>query len=316
MEMLKDNTEKRTILLLLPDGDDARTFCANLEQDFIPVRSDTAEDCLRVMTERYADLSAVIVDADLAVEDDCAFLKAAASKEHFATTPVLAVAKSWTEPLENLCLAEGVVDFIIPPYRRGLVKQRIENAVNLKRSTTFVEIERILRELPVTIYLKDSEGRYVFATHYYDLRVGDDPNWTISGKTDLDVRKDRENAIKAMESDAEIVRTGEGTSYVIQTGEGGSPTYIELTKMPVFDSEGNVTGIVAWVKNVTEQILIKNELEARLFTDELTGLGSRRVRRIHREYRQRGGDLPPRSDFGRLRPSEGHERQLRPSCRR
>ena len=157
MEMLKDNTEKRTILLLLPDGDDARTFCANLEQDFIPVRSDTAEDCLCVMTERYADLSAVIVDAD------------------------------------------------------------------------------------------------------------------------LDVRKDRENAIKAMESDAEIVRTGEGTSYVIQTGEGGSPTYIELTKMPVFDSEGNVTGIVAWVKNVTEQILIKNELEARLFTDELTGLGSRRA---------------------------------------
>ena len=276
MEIYAD-IAKRTVLLLLQDGDDAQPFCDHLAQDFIVVRSDTVEECLLVMDERYADLSAVIVDVDIAAADDCAFLKAASSKERFATIPVLLAAARPLTDADERCLEEGAIDFIVPPYHHGTVRQRVENAIRLKSSTTFFEIERLLRELPVTIYLKDAEGRYVFATHYWDLLGENDPNWTISGKTDLDVRKDRENAIMAMEADAKIIRTGKGTSYVIETNENNKQHFIELTKQPVLDAEGKVTGIVALVKDVTEQVLIRNELEMRLLTDELTGLGSRRA---------------------------------------
>lgn len=51
--------------------------------------------------------------------------------------------------------------------------------------------------LPACIFLKDTEGRYVFSTQYWrHLNTGNDPNWTIRGKTDLEIRKDKDNATK------------------------------------------------------------------------------------------------------------------------
>ena len=72
-------------------------------------------------------------------------------------------------------------------------------------------VERILRELPSNIMFKDTECRYVFCTHYWrHIKIGDDPNWTIRGKTDLEVRKDTENARMAYEQDKRILATGKG----------------------------------------------------------------------------------------------------------
>ena len=50
---------------------------------------------------------------------------------------------------------------------------------------------------------------------WHHLNTENDPEWTIRGKTDLDVRKDKENARRALESDLEVIRTGNGSSYII-----------------------------------------------------------------------------------------------------
>ena len=52
--------------------------------------------------------------------------------------------------------------------------------------------------------------------------------------------------------------------------------YLELIKEPVRDDDGNITGIVGLINNVTEQQILKLELERRSKTDELTGLFNRR----------------------------------------
>lgn len=77
---------------------------------------------------------------------------------------------------------------------------------NTYKNTDFAFADRMLKDLPACIFLKDNEGKYVFSTQYWNhLDTKGDPNWTIRGKTDLDIRKDKKNAMKAMEADRRII---------------------------------------------------------------------------------------------------------------
>ena len=277
MEILHDNS-KRTVLLTLDDYADASDLLRYLTDAYDVVRAYDVDECLAVMHERVADLSVVIIDIDMAEANDFAFLRTASKETLFDTIPIIIASRRRLLKEDMLCISEGAIDIMTVPYFKELTIARIENAIRLKRSTTFYEIETMLRELPSNIFLKDSEGRYVFATHYWHhLDTGNDPNWSIRGKTDLEIRKDRENALKAMEADQEIIRSGKGTSYVIEINTDGMQEFMELIKRPVFDADGNVVGIIALINDVTETELLKRELERRARTDELTGLRNRRA---------------------------------------
>ena len=283
---------KRTVLVTLDEHADASNLLQFLSEGYEVVRANSCDECLSIMHERVADLSVVVIDVDRAKENDLAFLHAVEDEPLFATIPIVVAARRPLEEDDMRCLDAGAVDIMTPPYLREITLKRVENAIRIKRSTTFYEIESMLRELPSNIFLKDAEGRYVFATHYWHhLETGDDPNWTIRGKTDLDIRKDRENAMKAMQADREIIRTGKGTSYVIEINTDGIQEFMELIKRPVFDEDGKVIGIIALINDVTEAELLKRELEKRTRTDELTGLHN------HRAFDEIVREIPRRDDF-------------------
>lgn len=77
---------------------------------------------------------------------------------------------------------------------------------------------------------------------------------------------------KAMESDLELLRTGKGVNYIIEEKGEDGPECLELIKRPTHDENGNVSGIIALINDVTEMQLLKMELEKRSKTDALTGL--------------------------------------------
>ena len=137
--------------------------------------------------------------------------------------------------------------------------------------------KKILKEIPSNIFFKDTECRYVFSTHYWrHLQGAEDPSWDIAGKTDLEIRKDKENAKLAMEQDREIIRTGKGTRYVIEIDQEGKTEFLELIKNPVRDDNGKIIGIVGLINDVTEKVLLERKLETYARTDMLTGLYNRR----------------------------------------
>jgi len=136
--------------------------------------------------------------------------------------------------------------------------------------------KRILKEIPSNIFFKDTECRYVFSTHYWrHLKGAEDPSWDIAGKTDLEIRKDKDNARLAMEQDREIMRTGKGTSYVIEINQDGVTEFLELIKNPVRNEDGDIIGIVGLINDVTEKKLLEKKLEMYAHTDMLTGLYNR-----------------------------------------
>lgn len=138
-------------------------------------------------------------------------------------------------------------------------------------------VERMLKSLPSNIYFKDMEGKYVFCTHYWNHinTPENDPTWTIRGKYDIDIRKDKGNAIKAMEEDQRIFATKKGTSYEIKFDENGQTEYMQLIKNPVFDDNGNMIGIVGLINDITRTKLLEDKLERMATLDSLTGVGNR-----------------------------------------
>ena len=246
-------------------------LCLSENHPLIDVDND--EEAIRLVDKQHDHISAVLFNAESAAKNNFALLQKMNDDKRYVGIPTIAVSGTADSQIYSQCLEAGANEYFEPPFKKELITLRIKNAVRSKDSATFSEVERILKELPSNIYLKDAEGKYVFATHYWHhLHTENDPNWTIRGKTDMEIRSDTENARKAMESDIEMMRTGKGTNYIIEEkGEDGNE-YLELIKRPTFDENGKVNGIVAIINNITEMQRLKLELERRSKIDQLTGL--------------------------------------------
>ena len=220
----------------------------------------------------------LVFEASRAIDDSFSFTKNIDEDKRFVEITSIAVSLKEDHDEIIKCISNGVSEYIAAPFDKDLVLLRVRNAIRSKDSTTFGEIENILKELPSNIYFKDTHARYVFVTHlWHHVNVGSEPNWTIRGKTDIDIRKDKENAEKAYQSDLEIIKNDKGTSYIIEENDDGIKEYLELIKMPTHDENGNVTGIIALINDVTEKQLLKQELEKRSTTDFLTNVMNRRA---------------------------------------
>ena len=168
-----------------------------------------------------------------------------------------------------------VVDCVCKPLRAAVLQNRLANAEQLVSSVSFTEFSRMLQSLPANIYLKDNRGRYVFSSQtWHHLNTDNDPDWTIRGKTDLDIRKDKENARRALESDLELIRTGKGNSYIIEENET-EQEFLQIIKEPLFYEDGRVRGIIALINIVTEQEQMRRKLRERYITDQLTRVYNR-----------------------------------------
>ena len=139
-------------------------------------------------------------------------------------------------------------------------------------------VERILRDLPVNIFFKDKDCKYVFSSHiWHHIKRDNTKDWDIKGKSSADVRLDGlKEANHSYDQDRKILETGEPISYVTAVETNGIKEYIEVVKYPVRDDNGAIIGIVGMVTDVTQKRKMEEQLEIYARTDTLTGLYNRR----------------------------------------
>ena len=277
MEIINSSETKRTVLLVSDGKSDLSELKDILSSEY---KVAFVEIPARDYGKHYKEagfISAAVLCAAEAAADDYAIFGWIKNDSITNAVPMLIYCDNNNDmPLAAECIRRGAVDVITPPLESGFVLNRIRNAIKLKDSATFLQIELMLKELPSNIYLKDAQGRYIFATHYWHHLDGSEkPGWSIRGKTDIDIRKDKENAAKAMESDLEIIRTGKGMDYIIEEKTDGISEYLELIKRPVRNENGECVGIIALINNVTQRELLRISLEEKAMSDELTGFRNR-----------------------------------------
>ena len=261
-------------IILAISNEDVYKFLPETEYDVI-LATDAA-DGNEQLERIHRHLSAVLVDIEFASENDFKFLSDFKSDLRFSFMPALVIKKGRLSAKEAKAFEHGAVDAIDTSDVKEVCVKRLENAIRLMNSRTFDELGGMLKALPSNIFLKDSEGRYVFATHYWHhLKHADDPGWNIRGKTDEDIRKDKENAVLAMEADRKVLSTGEGTRYTMEINVDGVLEYLDVIKEPVPDADGKVAGVLGIITDITEQEILKRNLKTAAITDGLTGLYNR-----------------------------------------
>lgn len=279
MEIINSSTPRRTVLLVTNRTKDMTALHQMLSRTYrVCTFSNRDRDFSRIR-DAVGNISVVIVCAADAAAENYALFRWISRDSVTAAIPLLLYCGGDADfACAEECLKRGAVDIITPPLRENIILHRLQNAIRLKDSATFYEIEKMLKELPSNIYLKDAKGRYVFATHYWHhLEHADDPHWTIRGKTDLEIRKDKENAQKALETDLEILETGIGKKYIIETNTDGEQEFLEIIKEPLKDASGTPTGIIALINNVTEKEHMRMQLERFALRDGLTGIRNKKA---------------------------------------
>ena len=270
----------KTVLLLISQGETREWMIAQLSASYQVICFDELPEDWDAEGPR--DMAAVLADLEHCKQQGVALAEQWKDRSLFSDVPFLGLVHGLPREEDADCVKRGFFDVISLPCPQALLLRRIENAIRASDSIAFDEMERMLKQLPSNIFLKDTQCRYVFATQYWHhLNHADDPDWTIRGKTDLEIRKDKQNAQKAMEADLEILRTGKGTNYIIEEKEDGVDEYLELIKRPVYDKNGKISGIIALINDVTEQELLKLELEKRTQLDTLTELLNKRSTENH-----------------------------------
>ncbi len=263
---------RKKLLTILPDTKMCEDFHELISSRYEIIQTGDEETGLRILRRMHEKLTAVLVDFDQSKKNDFDFIRKVSGNLLYASIPVIVIIPRPPSKEDLDCLDAGAIDIITLPCHEKLLLQWLTNAIRAKDSSSVRELERMLKALPSNIYVKDEQGRYLFCTRYWDhFQNQKEPGWTIRGKTDPEVRKDRKNAIRAHEADLKLLATGRGTRYTIRIDED----FYEIIKEPIKDETGNITGIIGLVSNVTEQEILKQELEKNSRTDALTGLYNR-----------------------------------------
>ena len=151
----------------------------------------------------------------------------------------------------------------------------VSDVTDLKRSEAALrENRRFLQDLiehsGTLIFAKDKEGRYLLINQMYERLTGHRRD-EVLGHTDLEIYSDKD-AMIFTENDQFVMDSMKTRRYEELLGAHQFLT----TKFPLFDEDGNVSGVCGISADITEQKELQKKMEWLANTDALTRLVNRR----------------------------------------
>jgi PAS domain S-box-containing protein len=110
------------------------------------------------------------------------------------------------------------------------------------------------------IFFKDLKSRYVIANNKALEAFGLSREQVI-GKNDYEIMPNKDEARKNIEDDNLVFKTGKLTKITKHmTGTDGKERWFHAIKVPQFDDEGNITGLIGIARDITECKKAEGEL--------------------------------------------------------
>ncbi len=126
-------------------------------------------------------------------------------------------------------------------------------------------LESLLNNIPDHIYFKDRKSRFIQASKSVADQFGLKSVDELKGKTDFDYFT-KEHAELAYRDEQEIIKTGEPIEGKLEkeTHPDGRITWVSTTKIPRYDKEGNIIGILGISRDITKRKELEEKLKDRL----------------------------------------------------
>ncbi len=161
---------------------------------------------------------------------------------------------------------------------RSMVQKRTvsleEEIVERKNAEKITEENRsmltqILNTTPQSIFWKDKNGVYLGCNKVFSTELGMEEPGEIVGLTDWDLPWPKEHTEAYVADDKAVMTSNKPRYNIIEPLQftDGKKLWIDTTKVPLVNSEGEVYGILGVFEDITDRILAemeKEELEKRL----------------------------------------------------
>ncbi|WP_017305294.1 PAS domain S-box protein [Spirulina subsalsa] len=138
--------------------------------------------------------------------------------------------------------------------------------VQLEKTISYLRL--ILEKIPQQVFWKDASSRFLGCNTKWATAAGFDNPEAVVGLSDEDIIPDPEVAKLFRQEDQKIIEQKQPKLHSIATkyreGVQGKKVWLDISKIPLYDSEGQPLGIVGVLEDITERKNAEEALERSL----------------------------------------------------
>jgi PAS domain S-box-containing protein len=241
----------QTVIETLPD----QIYVKDLDHRFLLVNSAMARlhqlsSIDDIVGKTDTDLFGAVAAEDIAAEDQL-FASGIPIVNQERFTPLQWGGPRWSLvtkiPLRD---SAGNIIGLVGINRDISERKHAEAALTQERTL----LRTLIDHLPHYIFIKDTQDRFVDCNLACAHLLGVESPTELVGKTDFDFFP-HDLATQYYADDMRVIRDGEPVIDLeeVTLDETGKPIWVSVTKLPLFDSDGQIVGLVGMGINITER---------------------------------------------------------------
>lgn len=257
-------------ILVVDDNADMREYLKNvLDKNFTVVTANNGSDALQKMQDHPPRL--VLSDVMMPVMDGIQLLKAIKENKKYQRIPVILLTARAGEESRIEGYQIGADDYLVKPFSTKELLARITAQLSMREKIEENEkqLEYFIKRAPVGIAIYKGPDFIVEAANDRVLEMWGKTWNEVKGKTLTDIFPEiitQEHSRALYETSVEKFLKGETfvvneTEFVFQRDGHPYRGWYNCTYEPVKDENGNGTGVIAVVTEVTDQVIARKKIE-------------------------------------------------------
>jgi PAS domain S-box-containing protein len=123
-------------------------------------------------------------------------------------------------------------------------------------------LQLVLDNIPQHVHWKDKDLKYIGANRSFGNFYGLKDLRAVSGKTDMDLIRDKDVAKLSIRTDRNVVRQDKGAYHMRWTikRSHNDKVWLKVNRVPLHDHAGMVMGVLSTAEDITQNIKLQNKL--------------------------------------------------------